>query len=70
MNKLKYWRMKKGMTITQLADKSGINKMTICFIESGKRDYRKVFVETYIKLAKALNIVNYTALIGERKNED
>lgn len=70
MNKLKYWRMKKGMTITQLADKSGIDKMTISFIESGKRDYRRVFVETYIKLAKALKIVNYTALIGERKNED
>lgn len=70
MNKLKYWRMKKGMSIMQLADKSGVDKMTICFIESGKRDYRKVFVETYIKLAKALKIVNYTALIGYRKNED
>lgn len=70
MNKLKYWRKKKNMSIGELADKSKVDKMTICYIENGKKDYRKVFVETYIKLAKALKIPNYTSLIGYRKDEN
>jgi len=36
VNKVRYWRIKRGLTLEQLAEKSGVNRDTISRIENGR----------------------------------
>ncbi len=60
-NKLKEARTRRLMTQVQLADKSGVNQVTIARIERNQVDPR---FSTIRRLAKALDI-DPTALLGE-----
>jgi len=51
--KLKEARVEKGITQQELADLSGINRVTIALIESGKT--QDVMSSTILKLARALD---------------
>ena len=54
MDELKKYRIKAGLTQEQLAEKSGISRVTIANIERGGLAFVKS--STVIKLADALNI--------------
>ncbi len=60
-DKLKEARTRRLMTQVQLADKSGVNQVTIARIERNQVDPR---FSTIRRLAKALD-VDPTALLGE-----
>ena len=51
---LKKYRLEAGLTQEQLAKKSGISRVTIALLESGKQTVTKS--STIIKLAEALNV--------------
>lgn len=53
MNKLLYWRSKRGLTVKELSEKSEVAAATITRIEKGRQ---KAFVSTAGKLAQALEI--------------
>lgn len=55
MNELKEIRKKKGLTLQELSDKSGVHLQTIFALESGKTPSDKIFIGTLLKLAKALH---------------
>lgn len=55
MIKLKIARIKKGWTQEKLSEESGVNRITISKIESGKQSIEGMQVGILIKLAKALN---------------
>ena len=52
MNKLKYWRLKRAISVRELATKSGVDKNTISRLENGNKGYSV----TLGKLAIALEI--------------
>ena len=54
MNKLQEKRKEKGLSQSQLAEASGVNKRMIQYYEQGAKDIRKAQVETVFKLAHAL----------------
>lgn len=56
MNYLKEQREKQGLSINELAERSGLNKSVISRMESGVSKEENVTVGTLKKLAKALNI--------------
>ena len=53
-NKLQKMRIKKNMTQSLLAEKSGVSVRTIQNLEQGRRDLNKSPFEIVYKLAKAL----------------
>lgn len=53
-NKLKEIRKEKGLTQVQLATKSGVSRMTIIGLESGRATVTKT--DTLLKLAEALGV--------------
>lgn len=48
-----YWRKKRGLTQTELADKSGLNRVYISTVETGNQNITVSGMETF---AKALNV--------------
>ena len=54
MSKLKELRLQKGWSQDKLAQKSGISRVTIALLESGKQTITKS--STIIKLAEALEV--------------
>ena len=54
MNKLKMYREKAGLSQSQLADASGVNKRMLQYYEQGARDLNKTQAGTLLKLARAL----------------
>lgn len=64
MNKLAFWRAKRGLTVRELAEKSGLTQAAITRIETGKT---KPYLSTLGKLANALEIEleELTELMGE-----
>ena len=50
--KLKDIRLKKGMTLQEMADKVGISKAFYCQLENGKR---RLSYDTAIKIASVFN---------------
>jgi transcriptional regulator with XRE-family HTH domain len=55
MNKLKDLRLKKKMSQSQLAEKSGVNYRTLQFYEQNARELSHAHCNTVIKLAEALD---------------
>lgn len=53
VNKLKEYRLKRKMTQAELAEKSGVSRTTIVYLECGSAKVAKT--DTLIKLATALN---------------
>lgn len=53
MNKVAYWRAKRGLTVRELAEKSGVKASSISRIENG---HNKPFLSTLGKLAAALEV--------------
>lgn len=67
MNKLEHYRLKRGMTQTELAEKSGILQTEISRAEKGVKDFKG---QNWAILARALNC-SVDELLGIRKeNED
>lgn len=60
--KLKISRAKKGLTIDELVDKSGVSKATIINLEKGTKSFR---LETLLKVSKVLDIEIENLLEGE-----
>ncbi len=54
MNRLKYYRQKKGITQQELAIKSKISRITICGIE--RKGPKNITINTMLALSKALDI--------------
>lgn len=54
MSKLAHIRQENGLSQSQLADKSGVNRSLIQFYEQGVRDINKAQGQTLKKLAQAL----------------
>lgn len=52
--KIKETRERCGLTQSQLAEKSGVSRMTICALENGRE--RVTTTKTLIKIAKAMNV--------------
>lgn len=52
-NKLKIMRKEKGMTLEELADKSGISAGYLCHLEKGSRKHPSI--EVMERIAKAFN---------------
>lgn len=53
-NKLKEWRKKRGLTQSELAERSNVSRTTIAGIESGA--IGTVTTDTILKLSSALNV--------------
>lgn len=53
-NKLKEWRKKRGLTQSELAERSNVSRTTIAGIESGT--IGTVTTDTILKLSSALNV--------------
>jgi len=53
MNKLAYWRSKRGLTVRELSNKSGVNPTAISRIEKG---HSTPYLSTLGKLAAGLDI--------------
>ncbi|MCC7470767.1 helix-turn-helix transcriptional regulator [Candidatus Nomurabacteria bacterium] len=60
---LKEWREKRGLSLRQLAAKSGIHHMSLYKLEAGKLDPQ---LSTLLKLCAALNIT-LNQLVGVAK---
>ena len=54
MEKLKQLRAERGMTQEELAEKSGVSRVTISMLEAGKQRVTKS--TTLVSLADALNV--------------
>lgn len=55
MNKLKYLRIDKNLSMKDLGELAGVSQDTVCRIENNK-NAEKVKLETYNKIAKALKV--------------
>ena len=55
-NNLKKLRETFGITITELAEETGINRVTISQYEKGTKNLKKAHVQTILKIADALKI--------------
>ena len=51
-NKIRFYRQKLGMSQEELAEKSGVSRVTISYLETGKQPV--VTNETMMKIANAL----------------
>ena len=51
-NKIRYYREKIGMTQEELAQKAGVSRVTISYLETGKQPV--ITSETMLKIAEAL----------------
>ena len=63
MEKLKQLRAERGMTQEELAEKSGVSRVTISMLEAGKQRVTKS--TTLVSLADALNVSVGDLLCGE-----
>lgn len=63
MQGLKKHRLEAGLTQEQLAQKSGVSRVTIALLESGKQTITKS--STIIKLSEALNVEPQDILCSE-----
>ena len=52
-NKIKEIREKRGMTLTELSEKSGVSSGYLCHLERGSRSHPSI--EIMEKISKALN---------------
>lgn len=64
MTNLKVFRESYGFTIQELAEETGINRVTLSQYENGQKDIRYCRAETLIKIADALQIENVRYLFG------
>lgn len=55
-------RIKKGLSITELSKKTGVDAKTISFIERGLR--RKPTLETLVKLANVIECITFDKIIA------
>lgn len=62
---LKFFREEKGLSQSQLAEKSGVSLRSIQMFEQGNRDINKAQAITVIQLAEALDCDVYN-IINER----
>ncbi len=53
---IRKWRLKRGLTQQELADKSGIGRVTIALLEKGGYRRRGPYPSTIRKLAKVLKV--------------
>ena len=60
-NKIQVTRLKKGLSLTELAEKSNVSAATILKIEKGESNFR---MTTFFKIGEALE-VNFSTLVGE-----
>lgn len=58
-NKIQMTRLKKGLSLTELAEKSNVSAATISKIEKGERNFR---MTTFFKIGEALE-VNFSTLV-------
>lgn len=67
MNKLEHYRLKKGMTQTELAEKSGVSQSDISRAEKGVKDLKGL---NWVSVARVLEC-SVDALLGssEKKGE-
>lgn len=56
MNRLTELRTKRGLSQQQLADKSGVHRVTIARLETGARPITGITLSTAIALADALDV--------------
>lgn len=66
---LKSERLKRGMTMTELAKASSVHIVKIAQIESGKIDPANMTLRNAVKLADALHIDPRELLRGDEDNE-
>ena len=59
------WRMGRGMTQKQLAEACGVSRSRISLIETGQS---KINFETFLLIAKALDVEPYRLLDPKEKN--
>lgn len=52
MNNLEYWRIKRGMSQTELAEKSGVMQPEISKVEKGVKDLKGAY---WVSLANVLD---------------
>lgn len=64
-SRLKFYREEKGLSQSQLADKSGVSLRLIQAYEQGYKDINKAQVLTVLQLAEALEVDVY-AIINDR----
>ena len=55
-NALKYYRVINGLTMEELATKSGLTKTFIYLLESNRQDIEKISFDKIIRLSKALHV--------------
>ncbi len=60
-NKIQMTRLKKGLSLTELAEKSNVSAATISKMEKGERNFR---MTTFFKIGEALE-VNFSTLVGD-----
>lgn len=65
-SRLKFYREEKGLSQSQLAEKSGVSIRVIQAYECGARDINKASVITALELAEALDCDIYN-IINDRK---
>lgn len=63
--KIKEARMQRGLTQTELAEKSGVSRLTIIALESGHE--RVTTTKTLIKLATAMNVTIDELFFSDRE---
>ena len=63
---LKYWRLERGWTQKELADRSGVSVRMIQKYEQGDRDIMKASYETIVRLNHALQVVDECLIDRER----
>jgi transcriptional regulator with XRE-family HTH domain len=59
--KIQMTRLKKGLSLTELAAKSNVSAATISKMEKGERNFR---MSTFFKIGAALE-VNFSTLVGD-----
>ena len=64
-SRLKFYREEKGLSQSQLADKSGVSLRLIQAYEQGYKDINKAQVLTVLQLAEALEVDVYN-IINDR----
>ncbi|WP_246942985.1 helix-turn-helix domain-containing protein [Bacillus pinisoli] len=62
---IKEWRLKRGMSLTELSNRSGVSKSYLSFIERGKQNNPSI--EVIDKLATALKVEVHSLLNGEQR---
>lgn len=68
MNNLKYLRLQAEMTIQELSDESGVNRVLISRYENEERELINARVSTILKLADALEIEDIRLFFRSKLN--